>query len=315
MNYECENYMHGSYIQLGPCSLPSVGVLDPAPLYEWERTSESVRLCTVELIVLKNPNWTDLFRDLEVNRYSAQVCRLRLGDLTADPLEVLQPLTVPEEHERARRYRFDADRHRHLAGRALVRVLLSSHFDCPPREIVIVEGSHGKPRMKMRGAEMVPDFNIAHSGDVIVAVLGGDQGVGVDVESQNRDANVEELARRVLSENEQEWWQSLPASDRSALFFHVWTCKEAFLKALGKGLQRPPQTIECTFEENNVVGLDDAQGYSPSSTEASASQWSVQSFRAADEVAGAVVFPSSSSAPVVFSDASRLVNSVHAGEA
>lgn len=315
MKCECENYVHGSYIQLGLCSLLSVGVSDPAPLYKRERTSESFRLCTVELIVLKNPNWTDLFQDLEVNRDWAQVCRLRLGDLTADPVEVLQPLTVPEEHERARRYRFDADRHRHLAGRALVRVLLSSHLDCPPREIAIGEGPHGKPRVKKRGAAMVPDFNIAHSGEVIVAVLGGDRGVGIDVESQNRDANVEELAERVLSENEQEWWQSFPVSDRSALFFHVWTCKEAFLKALGKGLQRPPQTIECTFEENTVVGLDDAQGYTPSSTEASASQWSVQSFRASDGVAGAVVVSSSASTPVVFTDASRLVNSVHAGEA
>lgn len=255
---------------------------------------------------LNCPDWETSFPAAGLS-----VWRLRLSDLGDDPLETLRPLTVPAEHDRARRYRFDADRHRHLAGRGLIRALLAHQHDCDPRSVSIVEGPHGKPRVERPLNDgSAPEFNIAHTSDVVVVALSHTHPVGVDVEPQRRGGNVDGLAEHVLTEAEWQRWRTLPEADRSDFFFHVWTCKEAFLKATGTGLQRAPHTIECRFDGGTVVGLDDADDYRPSDSTASAAQWSPRPFQASEGIAGAVVRPNGDPSLLVFNDAHPLVNAL-----
>jgi len=253
--------------------------------------------------------WTQPFDEFGPDESPVQIWRLRLGELGEDPGAVLRPLTVQSEHRRAERYRFDADRHRHLGGRALVRAVLGHRYDCSPRSISITEGLYGKPRLNGAQAnEPALTFNIAHAEDVVVAAFSRTRPVGIDVESQEREADMEGLIQRVFTEPERQQWWDLPPARRSKFFFQVWTCKEAFLKATGHGLQRAPHTVECTYDADTVVGLDDAAEHSPPSPHASAARWALRSFSAAEGMAGAVVRKHSLPAALPCADASRFVS-------
>lgn len=253
--------------------------------------------------------WTDPVREDIPKNTGVYIWRLRLTNLGGAPLQVLRPLTVPAEHVRARRYRYDADRHRHLAGRALVRAFVARRYDCPPQAVSIGEGPHGKPYLKEpQDDDSSLEFNIAHTDEVVVAAFSQTHPVGIDIEPLDRDADTEALADRVFTEAEQRHWRALPKPDRSRAFLRVWTCKEAFLKAVGAGLHRAPKTVECLFDDNMVVGLTDANDYRPSPPTTSADRWVLHSFSATDGIDGAIVRRHSFPSSPVFADAERLIH-------
>lgn len=260
-------------------------------------------------MTLMRPDWSHDLRDAGRPPSPVRIWRLRLDDLQGDCLDVLRPLTVPAEHDRARRFRFDADRHRHLAGRGLIRLLLAHQYGCAPREVSLAEGPDGKPRPN-EAPDDAPTltFNLAHTENVVAVALSRTRPVGIDVEPLTRVDHHEALAERVLTEAELRQWKSLPPPDRPAFFIHVWTCKEAFLKATGRGLRRAPDTIECTFEGDTVAALDDAEAHCPHPPRTSAAHWSPFPFQAAEGVAGAVVRHQRLPSPPSFADASTLLN-------
>ncbi len=239
---------------------------------------------------LPRPNWTDPPCPRDGHAPPLEIWRLRLARLGDDPDASLHPFTVPAEHRRARRYEHAADRHRHLAGRGLARLALSRRSDSAPRALSLDEGPHGKPQLRDGPPNRPPlHFNIAHTADLVVVAVSQAHPVGVDVEPQRRDANIEALAQRVLTDAERARWRAAPAAQRRALFLHLWTCKEAFLKATGRGLRRAPDTIECRIKDGTVTELTDAATHAPAPPDAAAGDWAVRPFAAGPQIAGAVV--------------------------
>jgi len=253
---------------------------------------------------LASPAWTSSWPEAR----PVSVWRLRLDALADDPAAVLRPLTVPSEHERARRYQFVADRHRHLAGRALVRLVLSRRYDCTPDALSLTTGSHGKPTLQDSPADGPRfHFNIAHTGPVVVAAISHTQPVGIDVEPRSRSVDAAALAERVFTAAERTQCRSRPPSHQRTAFLHMWTCKEAFLKATGEGLHRPPETIECIVDGPTVIAFRDAPALRESPPSAPAARWSVRPFRATDNVIGALVRKDAIPAPIAWVDATEIV--------
>jgi len=253
---------------------------------------------------LPSPKWTSSWPEWG----PLSVWRLRLDALSAPPEDLLRPLTIPSEHERARRYQFEADRHRHLGGRALARLVLSRRLDRAPQALTFDEGPHGKPHLEPSPDDGPPlHFNVAHTGDVVLVVVSQGMPVGIDVESRAREMDAAALADRVCTEAERAWWRGRPESHRHDAFLHLWTCKEAFLKATGEGLQRAPDTIECRVDGSTVRRLDDATESPSASPSAPAANWAVRPFSAADGVVGALVHPQDHVPPVSWVDATGLL--------
>ena len=259
-----------------------------------------------EPMTLALPHWTDPLPEPGPDAPPVQIWRLCLSDLDPAPMETLRRLTTPSEHARAQRYRFDADRHRHLAGRALVRLFVARTYERALQEISIREGRHGKPQLAGSDEEIDLEFNIAHTDDVVLAAFSRTHPVGIDVEAQDREADMDGLAERIFTKAEQRHWTTLPDDARSEFFFQIWTCKEAFLKATGQGLQRAPETVECTFDDDTVVALRETDDL-PNSDSSAAHRWAVRPFSVSDRLAGAVVRKNTLPTPLLFVDASRLV--------
>lgn len=260
------------------------------------------------MLSLLTPHWQSPNDPPDLDSSAVQIWRLQLADFDAPLLEIFRPFTTRSEHERASQFRFDEDQYRHLAGRSLLRVVLARQFNCAAREVPLLEGASGKPRLddEFEGASRA-SFNIAHTKDVVVVALSQCRPIGIDIESRVRAPNPMELARRVLTDAERRQMHAVPPADRPPFFALLWTCKEAFLKGTGTGLRRAPKTVECTIDEETVWTLTDTAAYCPPSAKLSASNWALHSFRVSNRILGTVARYSSLPSSLFFGDGKQLL--------
>ncbi len=96
-------------------------------------------------------------------------------------------------------------------------------------------GRFGKPKMK--GS---PHFNISHSGRIVAVAFAEDE-LGLDIE-QHASVEVNGISK-FLHPLEREFIEK--SDDQRSSLFYVWTRKEAFLKAIGTGLQERLTETNC----------------------------------------------------------------------
>jgi 4'-phosphopantetheinyl transferase len=104
-----------------------------------------------------------------------------------------------------------------------------------------------------------PHFNLSHTDGLVACAVSNELELGIDVEPVNRKAPLE-LAKEHFAPAEQDWIASLPEPEQAFGFWRVWTLKEAFIKATGRGLGQPLQDISFGFEPLRVVFRDRALG-------------------------------------------------------
>jgi 4'-phosphopantetheinyl transferase len=166
-----------------------------------------------------------------------------------EPPEVLRARLVEclssDERARAERFVFPRDRHRFVAGRAFLRLLLAQYLGTDAGAIEFRYGPHGKPFLAHEQWGL--RFNLAHAGGLAVCALARGGELGVDVERVRPLSDAEAVARSNFSPRENAALAALPEGDRLRGFFEAWTRKEAFLKALGDGLARPLDSFDVSL--------------------------------------------------------------------
>jgi 4'-phosphopantetheinyl transferase len=92
-----------------------------------------------------------------------------------------------------------------------------------------------------------PDFNIAHSGNIVICGMTDEGQIGVDTEQVNQlDFND---FTDFFTENEWHYINNHP--DKFDGFYNFWTKKEAVLKAIGSGFHTPLNSVDVSGE--NVI--------------------------------------------------------------
>lgn len=152
---------------------------------------------------------------------------------------------APDERERAARFHFPIHRDRFIAGRGLLRKLLASYLGKEPGALEFIYGPQGKP--SLTGPAGTLHFNVAHSEDLLLIALSRSGIVGVDVEQVRTLPDFEELVAGFFSPHESSRYRSLPARQKPAAFFNLWTRKEAWLKATGEGITHLLNQVEVSF--------------------------------------------------------------------
>jgi len=124
------------------------------------------------------------------------------------------------------------DSQRHLIGELLARYALQ--FITGERHTQpFITGEKGKPH---HGENTGAHFNVSHSGQWVVAAV-ADADVGVDVERIRKVP--EGVAYRFFSEPEKQMLDGAENEiEKAHIFFTLWTLKESYLKAIGKGLTK-----------------------------------------------------------------------------
>lgn len=172
------------------------------------------------------------------------VWRARLGREASEIRQLAQGLSE-EEIARAERFRFETDRRRYVVARGLLRVLLSRYTGKTPKDLLLTYGRYGKPELEEGGTQRGLHFNVSHSHDLALYAFSREAGVGVDIELVAEEHVDEQAAEQVLSPCEMAVLRTTPEEEKSAVFYKLWTRKEAYGKAIGKGLA--PSLKELTL--------------------------------------------------------------------
>jgi 4'-phosphopantetheinyl transferase len=148
------------------------------------------------------------------------------------------------EQERAKRYLKTADREAFIVARGALRILLAAYTGSKAAEIEFSYAASGKPSVTATDVA----FNVSHSADWAVVVLGRNMNLGVDIERIREDVDVEAVAKRFLLPSEQEWL--LKAEDPCRSFFDLWVKKEACVKARGSTLFNGLSGFRVPFDDD-----------------------------------------------------------------
>ena len=68
--------------------------------------------------------------------------------------------------------------------------------------------------------------------------------IGVDIEQVENNNIPSELIETVFTKRELQTFKALKEEKKPKAFDDRWTCKEAYLKAIGMGLTLPPKRVE-----------------------------------------------------------------------
>jgi 4'-phosphopantetheinyl transferase len=152
----------------------------------------------------------------------------------------------PKEANKILNLRLDADRQRCIAGKLLLLHGLNQHGIWGLNYLPDLSfNAFGRPYLE----EYPIDFNISHSGDLIVCSFTQNGRTGVDVEKIEPVGfsdftsvfNADEINRIVTSD--------CPILD----FYQMWTTKEAIMKAEGSGFSLNPLAIHIDTDGECIL--------------------------------------------------------------
>lgn len=144
-----------------------------------------------------------------------------------------QSIMSVEEIEKAEKYHFYDDRMRYAAGKIISRMLLMQYLEV--REIYFFTGKLGKPYHKTILGKQNVDFNISHSGEIVLAAFAKSMEIGVDVQEIIECPEYLEIAKNFFADVET---VDIESGNDIKKFFQYWAAKESYLKAIGIGLNK-----------------------------------------------------------------------------
>lgn len=201
------------------------------------------------------PDWLAPPARLEFTPNTVHVWRMSL-DWPTDRLGAWLDLLSADERQRAARFVRELDRQRFIAARGALRLLLSRYLQRPPAQLVFTYNEFGKPALPDASSLA---FNLAHSDGLALCAVSQAQPLGIDVETERASVEFEALWPRISSSAERDLWPLLASAQRQRIFFHLWTRKEAVIKALGMGLSLPLNSLTVLGASADLVLGEAAQ--------------------------------------------------------
>lgn len=174
-------------------------------------------------------------------------------------VERLARLLSPDERVRATRYHFAADTRRFTVARAAMRAVLGARLGLAPERVAFRYGEYGKPALAEAYAGQGLRFNLTDSGEWALLGISYGREIGVDMEALRPIPDMTAIADRFFAPAEAEWLRSLPLAEQPWAFHRIWTCKEAYLKAIGAGLSLDTRTFCFDFTAKPAQLLTDRE--------------------------------------------------------
>lgn len=156
-------------------------------------------------------------------------------DIDTDLITFYYANLSKEEKQKYHKFHFEKDKRLYLISHAMLRLVLSHYIGCSTQSISFKYNSYGKPSITDH-SEI--SFNLSHSKQAIALVLnnGNNLSLGIDIESHKNRGEVIDLAFNYFSTEECELLKNYSTSLQNEIFFKLWTLKESYIKAIGKGL-------------------------------------------------------------------------------
>jgi 4'-phosphopantetheinyl transferase len=196
-----------------------------------------------------------------------------------DQVGRLSSWLTDDERQRAESFRFSCHQDRFVVSHAFARGVLGAYLHVQPRDVQILRSWTGKPLV----GNTAPDgatlgFSLAHSTAYVAVAVAPTILVGVDVEQHRSGIDVPGIAERYFAPAEVAMLEGLSEAQAEAQFLRLWTCKEAFVKAIGLGLSYPLDRFVVGRPHHNQLEYSSVEAeYGPPSS------WSLRTYRPAPE--------------------------------
>jgi 4'-phosphopantetheinyl transferase len=156
------------------------------------------------------------------------------------------------KERKAKIYRFvnDKDKYIGLISEILMRSIICDKLNICNNHIFFEKNQFGKPFLK--GYDNF-HFNISHSGEWIVCTV-DDKDIGVDIE-KIQQINYIELAQSFFAEKECKFIFEASLNDQLNFFYRIWTLKESYIKADGRGLTIPLKSFAIEIINNETIDV------------------------------------------------------------
>ncbi len=162
------------------------------------------------------------------------------------------------------RYRFDRHRRRSRLSRAFLKCTISIYTGLGPESVAFETGGFGKPEIRNQGDYGDLRFNATQSGETSLIGFSRRTRLGIDVETVDTRVDVRSIVEHYFALGESQRFREHAAEGRYDLFFRMWTLKEAYVKAIGKGLYHPLSSFEVPISSErstSVEGHGEAEGW------------------------------------------------------
>lgn len=189
--------------------------------------------------------------------YYMNVC----GDCSYEQSLALYKLLPAERQEKIERLKNpDLAEKRILTG-AFLQYVLSKCLKLPMEKISYSYRRNGKPMLSEKTLELAGglhiEFNLSHSGDYAVLAV-SDEPVGIDIECRGKNRLA--IAKRCFCPEEYEDIMAVETEEeQQRRFLQYWTCKEAYIKWSGEGLQVPLDSFRILRGEHGISRVQEGE--------------------------------------------------------
>ena len=228
------------------------------------------------------PHWKAPQSELLLGEEDVHIWQSNLDAPMAGFQTLYQTLSI-DERKRAERFHFEKDRRRFIVGRGVLRTILGCYLSIEPGLVRFCYGKYGKPVLAETFGDATIHFNMSRSEGLALYAFTRGHEIGVDIEYVRDIAEMDEIAERFFSRGEKAVFRSLPENMKREAFFVCWTRKEAFIKAIGRGLYQPLDTFDVSAVPGEPARLLRIEENSEI-----VSQWFIQDLRPALGLTGAL---------------------------
>ena len=230
------------------------------------------------------PSWNSPPLDLTLDLGEIHVWRVSLAQ-TESCLQSLQQTLSTDERAKADRFVFPKDRSQFILSRGALRAILSRYLNISSHILRFDYNPYGKPSLIVTQGGNTLRFNVSHSRGIALIAITKNLDIGVDIEGINPNFSCLEIAEKFFSPLENSVLRSLPEHLQATAFFTCWTRKEAYIKAVGKGLSIPLNKFDVSLAPGEPAALLNVEG-----NPEEASKWSlIELFPCSDMVAAVAV--------------------------
>jgi len=136
------------------------------------------------------------------------------------------------EQEKAATFTRPELQRKYIKTQGVLREILGHYMNDAADKIEIKIAEHGKPFVE--GSLVY--FNLSHSGNKFVVAVSNVSEIGIDLEQYKERKSLSGLAGKCFADEERQYWHSLPEQQKTQQFYQFWVRKEAFVKAVGRGI-------------------------------------------------------------------------------
>lgn len=160
-----------------------------------------------------------------------------------------------------------------LISRILLKKIIGNYLNIDPSNVQFQANLYGKLYLNEKIKVKIDDkikFSLSHTKHLIICAFALNFEIGVDAELIRADFNNSLIiAEQFFLKKEFEYLFSTSKKNQNKMFFKIWTLKEAYMKAMGKGFSirlnsfEVPLSTSCTrFKNLDFFHLDYKNNYS-----------------------------------------------------